>query len=74
MSRYKRAEVIAWLEAEGCEFDAAFQTGLIFYDRTGTKFTLPDPLDDGWLDVDLVEDVLANRWVGVGTSRPEVYG
>ena len=73
MSRYSRSDLIAWLETEGCELDVAGPTGIVFFDKAGTQFVIPDPANDGWLDVALVEDVLANRWVGVGQTRPTIY-
>ena len=69
--RYVRAEIVAWLESQGCQLSGEpVPGGLAFYSPDEMPFVIPDPDDDGFLDVNLVEMVLADRWIASGTYRP----
>jgi hypothetical protein len=74
MNWYRRADVIAWLEAAGCEYRGdAFVRGLGFFGPDSIPFTLSDPDDDGWLNADIVDRIVADRWIGAGVGRPQRF-
>ena len=37
----------------------------------GPPFIIPNPDVDRWLHVELVEEVLRDRWIGAGIGRPK---
>lgn len=73
MAFYREADVLRFLEGVGCSFEGdRYPRGMGWITRDEMPFTLPDA-EDGWLDADVVDLILADRWVWTGPSRLRRY-
>lgn len=73
MARYREEDVLLFLRQHGCEYEGdRFEIGMGWYGPDGIPFTIPDP-QDGWLDADVIDQILADRWIWVGPSRMKRY-
>lgn len=75
MARYRDAELYDLLYSIGCVFDGEeTEISQVWYTGSGHVFTLPKP-NDGWLDADVIDLILADRWlpkpVGLPTRHPD---
>ena len=63
MARYRIADVFRFLNEQVCVPSGdRLSGGIAFVTPTGHGFTLP-VYDAEWIDADLVDDILANRWI-----------
>ncbi|WP_040301264.1 hypothetical protein [Afipia clevelandensis] len=63
MARYILVEVIRFLEEQHCcPSGDKLSGGIAFETADGHGFTLP-VYDNDWIDADLVDDILSNRWI-----------
>jgi hypothetical protein len=63
MATYKVADVLAFLIKQGCKPTGdKISGGIAFETASGYGFILPI-YDRVWIDADLVDDILANRWI-----------
>ena len=66
MARYKEADVYAFLNQHGCEYEGdRYATGQAWFTRDGHPFTIPDPVN-GYFDADVIDAIVADRWLGTG--------
>lgn len=66
MARYRYEHLRAFLIVHGCHSEGdAFEIGMAWFNRDWMPFTLPAPID-GWVDADVIDAILADRWVGTG--------
>lgn len=73
MAFYREADVLLFLERHGCEFEGdRFAIGMGWFAPDGMPFTLPDAVD-GWMDADVVDLILADRWIWTGPSPLKRY-
>jgi hypothetical protein len=73
VSRYVAAEVISELLKNDCTYEGdAFVAGSGWISRSGQVFMLPRPdleNDIHWFDADVIDDILANRWLGFSVTN-----
>lgn len=73
MARYRYEHLRAFLIIHGCYSEGdAFEIGVAWYNRDGMPFTLPSPID-GWVDADVIDLILVDRWVGAGMPSIRRY-
>jgi hypothetical protein len=66
MARYRYADLRNFLVVQGCCTEGdAFEIGTGWYTADWMPFTLPSPVD-GFVDADMVDLILADRWIGTG--------
>ncbi|OYW67912.1 MAG: hypothetical protein B7Z40_05130 [Bosea sp. 12-68-7] len=69
MPFYREADVFAFLEQHGCEFEGdRYPHGSGWFAPDDMPFTLPDA-ENGWVDADVVDLILSDRWIWTGPSR-----
>ena len=69
MAFYREADVLRFLEEAGCRFEGdRYPHGMGWITRDEMPFTLPDA-EEGWLDADVVDLILVDRWVWTGAPR-----
>lgn len=64
MARYRLRDVLKHLEDNGCTLTGeGLERGLSFANSQGIGFTLPLPDGREWIDADLTDAILADRWI-----------
>ena len=73
MARYRYADLRTYLISRGCHTEGdAFEAGTGWFQPDWMPFTLPSPVD-GWVDADVVDLILADRWICVGVAPLQRY-
>jgi hypothetical protein len=66
MARYVYADLRNYLIVQGCCTEGdAFETGTGWYTADWMPFTVPSPIE-GYVDADVIDAILADRWVRTG--------
>lgn len=68
MARYRVDDVLLFPKQHGCDYEGdRYLIGMGWFAPDGMPFTLPDP-QDGWFDADVVDLILADRWIWRGPN------
>jgi hypothetical protein len=71
---YFLADVLRLLEENGCDFEGdTANDDLLCFGRDSIPFVLPNPDRNGRIPVELVQQILADRWTGVTVSDLTLY-
>lgn len=69
MPRYLAKDVYAFLVEHGCTYEGdTTPHGIGFYAPDGMEFSFPKPID-GYLDAEIVDRILSDRWIWTGPTR-----
>lgn len=73
MAKYKADELHSVLYGIDCFLDGEeTETGQVWYTPNGYILFLPKP-SDGWYDADVIDIVLADRWLPKPHNQPKRY-